>query len=120
MSKHFLSYTAILSFLATEPELKDPCNPSPCGPNAQCSNGICTCIPEYRGDPYRECRPECVLNTDCPNDKACRRNKCIDPCPGICGDNAECTVINHIPMCNCLVGHEGNAFISCSKIRGLL
>lgn len=96
----------------------DPCNPSPCGANAQCHNGICTCLPEYQGDPYAACRPECVLNNDCPKNRACIRMKCVDPCPGTCGQNAECAVINHIPMCTCLPGYSGNAFTFCSKIPG--
>ncbi|EAT34892.1 AAEL012905-PA [Aedes aegypti] len=96
-----------------EPVRDDPCNPSPCGPNAQCNNGICTCLPEYQGDPYQGCRPECVLNSDCPRDRACIRSKCIDPCPGTCGQDALCEVINHIPMCSCPNGMSGNAFVQC-------
>ena len=92
----------------------DPCNPSPCGPNAQCRDGICTCLPEYQGNPYQGCRPECVLNEDCPRDKACRRNKCIDPCPGTCGTNALCSVINHVPTCTCPEGMVGSPFVRCS------
>ena len=94
----------------------DPCNPSPCGANAQCNNGICTCLPEYQGDPYRGCRPECVLNSDCSRTQACLRNKCKNPCPGTCGTNAVCNVNNHIPMCTCIEGYTGNAFILCSPI----
>lgn len=101
-----------------EPQETDPCNPSPCGANALCDNGICTCISEYQGDPYSGCRPECILNNDCPRDKACVRNKCIDPCPGTCGQNAECAVINHIPTCTCIQGYIGNAFVLCTKIPG--
>lgn len=96
----------------------DPCNPSPCGPNAQCKSGQCTCLPEYQGDPYRGCRPECVLNNDCPRNRACVRNKCIDPCPGTCGQNAECTVINHVATCSCIQGFIGNAFVQCNPIPG--
>lgn len=77
---------------------------------------MCTCLPEYQGDPYRGCRPECVLNNDCPRDRACVNNKCIDPCPGTCGQNAECTVINHIPTCSCIANFTGNAFILCSPV----
>lgn len=91
----------------------DKCNPSPCGANTQCIDGTCICLPEYQGNPYTGCRPECVLNVDCPRDKACINRKCIDPCPGTCGDNAICEVINHIPMCSCPPGMEGNAFIHC-------
>jgi hypothetical protein len=100
----------------TEPVKTDPCNPSPCGANAQCDNGVCTCLPEYQGDPYRGCRPECVLNSDCTRDKACIRNKCTDPCPGTCGQNAECAVINHIPTCSCIQGYTGNAFVLCTRV----
>ena len=94
----------------------DTCNPSPCGANAQCNDGICSCLLEYQGDPYSGCRPECVLNSDCPRDKACLRNKCVDPCPGTCAPNAICNVINHIPMCSCPPGMEGNAFIQCRPV----
>lgn len=98
---------------------KDPCNPSPCGPNAQCNDGVCSCLPEYQGDPYSGCRPECVLSTECPKNKACIRNKCTDPCPGTCGQNAQCDVVNHIPMCSCPQGFSGNAFIECRPVAGM-
>lgn len=96
----------------------DLCNPSPCGPNAECNNGVCTCLPEYRGNPYELCRPECVLNNDCPQNRACVRNKCIDPCIGTCGQNAICNVYNHVPMCSCPNGMSGNAFILCTVSKG--
>lgn len=101
------------TYTAKKPASEDPCNPSPCGPNANCNNGICSCLTEYQGDPYLGCRPECVLNSDCPRDKACIRNKCSNPCPGICGLNAVCDVINHVPMCSCPNGMAGNAFEEC-------
>lgn len=91
----------------------DPCNPTPCGPNAICSRGQCSCVAEYNGNPYVGCRPECVLHTDCPRDRACIRNKCTDPCLNTCGVNAICEVINHIPNCRCPEHQEGNAFIQC-------
>lgn len=96
----------------------DSCNPSPCGPNAECYNGICSCKPEYHGDPRIECRPECVLNSDCAFDKACINNKCQNPCTGVCGQNAECKTYNHLPMCSCPPKTSGNAFISCSPVQG--
>lgn len=92
---------------------EDPCNPSPCGANAQCNNGICTCLAEYQGDPYRGCRPECTLSSDCPRNRACIRLKCQDPCPGTCGTGALCQVVNHIPICSCPNGYNGNAFVAC-------
>lgn len=104
--------------LVTPPVQSDPCNPSPCGPNSRCDNGVCTCLPEYQGDPYQGCRPECVFSSDCTRDKACIRNKCQDPCPGTCGQNAQCNVVNHIPMCSCPPGLTGNAFVQCSQMDG--
>lgn len=104
------------NILIAEPVQDDPCNPSPCGTNARCDNGVCICLAEYQGDPYVGCRPECVLNNDCPRDRACIRNKCQDPCPGTCGQNAQCAVINHIPTCTCIQGYIGNAFVTCSPI----
>lgn len=102
-----------------ETTVRDNCNPSPCGQNAQCNNGLCSCTNEYIGDPYIECRPECVLNTDCANNLACIRNKCADPCPGVCGPGANCNVFNHIPMCSCPSGTTGNALILCQTAIGI-
>lgn len=99
----------------------DPCNPSPCGTNALCKEqngaGSCTCLPEYFGDPYTDCRPECVMNSDCPKTKACRNMKCQDPCVGVCGRNAECHVTNHSPYCSCFAGFTGNPSTACHEIQ---
>lgn len=69
-----------------------PCANSPCGANAICKerNGVgsCACSPEYFGDPYTGCRPECVQNSECDQTRACINNKCVDPCPGVCPTNA--------------------------------
>lgn len=78
--------------------------------------GACTCLPDYYGDPYSGCRPECVTNSDCPPVKACSNNKCKDPCPGVCAFNAECRVINHSPQCSCNVGFTGNPLSGCHEI----
>lgn len=94
-----------------------PCSPSPCGANAVCRErntaGSCVCLPEYFGDPYTGCKPECVINTDCPRHKACINNKCKDPCRGICGINAECIVSNHAPSCFCFQRYVGNPMVAC-------
>lgn len=110
----------IFFLLASPTAPQDACNPSPCGSNALCRDGTCTCLPEYHGDPYYGCRPECVQNPDCPLDRACNRNKCFDPCTGVCGQNAECVVINHTPMCSCPDGMSGNAFTACFPVKGKL
>lgn len=106
-------------FVLVPSDVLDKCNPSPCGTNAICNDGICTCIEEHQGDPYVGCRPECVLSIDCPKDKACVRNKCVDPCENTCAVTAVCEVINHVPMCSCPQGKTGNAFYSCNPILGI-
>lgn len=94
-----------------------PCTPSPCGANAECieqsSAGACMCVRGYFGNPYEGCHPECLVNSDCSSNKACTRNKCIDPCPGTCAVNADCQVINHSPMCFCRTGYTGDPFRQC-------
>lgn len=95
--------------------------PSPCGSNTICREqngaGSCSCLPEYIGNPYEGCRPECVQNSDCPSSKACIKNKCQDPCPGTCGDNADCQVIGHLPSCTCRTGFTGDPFRYCLPIQ---
>lgn len=111
---------ASLSFSAPPPKPIDPtnpCQPNPCGPNAICQErnnaGSCTCISGYFGNPYEGCRPECVINSDCPEHLSCVSNKCQDPCPGLCGSNAECQMVNHIPKCVCILGYVGNPYENC-------
>lgn len=104
--------------LAVEVEV-NPCHPSPCGPNSQCTErnkqAICTCLPQFFGAPPN-CRPECVVNSECPLNKACVNQKCVDPCPGVCGQNAMCTVLNHSPYCTCQDGFSGNPFTRCYQV----
>lgn len=98
-----------------------PCTPSPCGPNAICKeqNGVgsCTCLPEFIGNPYEGCRPECVINSDCPSNLGCIRSKCQNPCPGTCGPNSNCQVINHLPTCTCVPGFTGDPFRYCQQME---
>lgn len=100
-------------------ETRTPCEPNPCGSNAICRelNGIgsCQCQPEFFGDPYESCRPECLLNSECDANKVCIQNKCINPCPGTCSANAVCQVTNHIPSCTCLPGFRGDPYRLCQK-----
>lgn len=105
----------------TEPEPTfvqptNPCIPSPCGPYAECrdigGSPSCSCNANYIGSPPN-CRPECIINPDCSSSKACMREKCRDPCPGSCGVNAQCDVINHTPTCTCPEGYTGDPFTNC-------
>lgn len=100
----------------SSPVAVDPCVPSPCGPYSQCrnTNGVpsCSCLSEYIGQPP-SCRPECLLNSECPSNQACIKQKCQDPCPGSCGLNAECHVTNHMPICQCYENYIGDPFTQC-------
>ena len=106
-------------YLITAESPRQTCFPDPCGPNSKCLelNGrpTCSCLPEYLGAPPN-CRPECVVNTDCPSYEACVGEKCVDPCPGSCGQNADCRVYNHNPVCTCLPGFRGDAYSLCTRI----
>ena len=103
--------------IAREPE--NPCIPSPCGPNSQCRvigvQAACSCLPNYIGQPPG-CRPECTINAECSSSLACINERCKDPCPGSCGDNARCSITNHNAICTCEFGYEGDPSTHCRPI----
>lgn len=107
----------ILLYLLVLDITYSPCSNSPCGTNAVCKEqngvGACTCLPEYFGNPYIHCKPECVLNSDCDHKRSCVNMKCVDPCENLCGLNTECRVTNHRPVCSCLDNHFGNPLDMC-------
>ena len=79
----------------------------------------CVCDKGYFGDPLSLCqKPECTLNKNCPANRVCRNQNCVDPCPGLCGTNAVCSISKHLPTCDCPQGYTGNPSVSCklSKI----
>jgi hypothetical protein len=100
---------------------QNPCQPSPCGPNSECQvrggNPACSCLQNYIGSPPN-CRPECTINPECSSNLACVNQKCSDPCPGSCGANARCNVVNHTPVCSCNPGFTGDPFNGCVMIQG--
>lgn len=100
--------------------VEQPCSPSPCGPNSHCraSNGqaICACVAGFKGVPP-SCRPECLISADCARNRACSNQKCTDPCLGACGLAAQCTVVNHNPICSCPSLYTGDPFVRCTLQR---
>ena len=113
----FLSTTILAT--SNRPEIIDPCRPSPCGINAECqarnNAASCKCLPGLQGNPYIECKPECTINQECASNLACMQQKCKDPCPGVCGRNAFCSVNNHYPNCQCDPGYTGDPFNVCNR-----
>lgn len=115
-TKHYISLVAIRDVI--EPS-GDPCVPSPCGPYSQCravgKTPACSCLPNYIGR-APNCRPECMINAECPANLACINEKCSDPCIGACGVHTSCTVLNHNSVCQCLTGYTGDPFSSCTEL----
>ncbi len=56
---------------------------------------------------------DCLENSECPSNKICQKNKCINPCTTLCAVDAECTVKNHITSCQCPRGFVGDPFTKC-------
>ena len=113
-----------LASLAIEPIEVDPCEPNPCGsfslpPRVVGDRCVCNCEPHMIGTPPN-CRPECVVNSECPQESACITQRCQDPCPGLCGINAYCRVRNHVPICACNQGYQGDPFSRCNRITSEL
>ena len=111
---------------AGEPVVEDldPCDPDPCGPYSQKRevNGVCvcSCLQGHVGSPPN-CRPECLVSSECSPSLACVSMKCVDPCPGSCGPNAICKVVNHNPTCQCPQGFTGDPdpFRGCKLSKSL-
>ncbi|KAG7155062.1 Nidogen-like 1, partial [Homarus americanus] len=59
----------------------------------------------------------CENNDDCASDNSCLNNLCYDVCGlGVCGDNAECKITSHRPVCTCPPGTTGDPLHSCVSI----
>lgn len=57
---------------------------------------------------------ECKTDNDCPYDKSCINEYCLNPCTThLCGRGAECFVQSHFPQCRCPLGTQGNPQVAC-------
>lgn len=47
----------------------------------------------------------------------CVGSRCKDPCANnICGENANCFVRNHTPICKCPETYSGDPFVACTPV----
>lgn len=119
----FVECKQIPTTLIAVKNITNPCQPSPCGPFAVCQvqtqQTICSCLPNYQGSPP-QCRPECITSSECSLKQACMAQKCRDPCPGLCGNGAECSVTSHTPSCVCPAGTKGDPFVQCIRQTDLI
>ena len=97
----------------------NPCQSHPCGPNSICrpsgGRAECSCVSGAIGT-APDCRPECLISSDCPVSRNCVNRLCVDPCAGACAVNAQCRVVNHSPVCSCQQGFQGNGYSQCRPI----
>lgn len=57
---------------------------------------------------------ECKSDNDCPYDKLCLNENCLNPCLSMsCGRGAECIAQNHHAQCRCPLGTQGDPLLSC-------
>lgn len=118
-------------FVSCRPFTKeDLCEPNPCGANAYCEPGferlnpskerpVCFCNTGFVGNGVVGCqRGECLSDSECPTNRACIDYACQNPCVGQCGANAECNPRNHIAVCTCPDGYQGDALSQCYLNRG--
>ena len=119
---------------------QDPCTSQTCGVNAECRvnnhRAVCTCRPNYTGDPFKVCYERekysidcmrnvqhvhcvsagCKSDNECSYSEACINRECQDPCPyERCGTNAICSTQVHQPKCSCLPGYDGDPYVQCKQ-----
>ena len=100
---------------------------NPCARTAECTANAhraqCKCPPGYTGDPYSQCVPifdgECRVDPDCPDNRACISNQCLDPCVEYdpCGKHALCETSSHFATCRCPTGWAGDPHTECFQCK---
>lgn len=66
--------------------------------------------------------PECYKNDDCPSDRTCHNERCVNPCAesNPCGRGAFCHAENRQAVCRCPVGYLGNPYDGCIPRKCIL
>ncbi|XP_076030522.1 uncharacterized protein LOC143018870 [Oratosquilla oratoria] len=108
------------------------CTGDTCGDGATCVTGfdrggnvrpVCICPEGYIGNPLISCnKGECESHNECQDNESCDQYLCVNSCSvngePVCGENTLCTVKNHIPVCSCRRGYEGNPRERCYPRSG--
>ncbi|MPC53461.1 hypothetical protein E2C01_047354 [Portunus trituberculatus] len=62
----------------------------------------------------------CKNDDHCPVDNSCLNHLCYDVCSlGICGEDAECKIDIHRPVCSCPPGTTGHPTVKCHALLGI-
>ena len=63
---------------------------------------ICSCKPNFVGNPLQGCRYECERDNDCSAHQKCEQFRCTAVCDqDACGEGANCRPLNHRAECTC-------------------
>lgn len=110
-------------------QCREACNElKPCSDNSHCTVSdsipfrtlICRCSEGYTPDEGGSCKPaqlpplSCSSDQDCDEQESCVNRICRNPCS--CGNNAECFVRDHRPVCSCRDGFEGDPYRACRTV----
>lgn len=80
----------------------------------------CTCPEGYIVDQYGKCitlppvKTGCETDLECDPNTACINAVCKDPCA--CGLNADCSIVDHKPVCTCKPNFYGDPKVECVTV----
>lgn len=101
----------------------NPCLVSnPCAVNAECyaqkHRARCRCPSGLLGDGYTQCLIiGCRANSNCPPNRACINDQCLDPCLNSpCAPTAECVSLDYQALCRCPAGTFGEPSVRCEPV----
>ncbi|KAG8229966.1 hypothetical protein J437_LFUL008539 [Ladona fulva] len=74
----------------------------------------CECPEGRYGNPWRRCMAGCEKDSDCSSSWFCEKSRCRPVCSAkTCAQGADCSVVDHRPVCECPPGFKGNSTTQC-------